>query len=228
MNLFKSIHPSYEGNILKVCRSVLDIFDVRFTKTFIKKIIDNHLDPGSLLAVTDILSEYGVETVAVKKGDYQYSDFELPFICCIQEEGWSQAGFVLVKDVNGDNIKYLDPSDNHFKYLSSTGFENIDKGIILLLDESNKRDEIDYRKHLENERTSYWISKLPLLLVSMTVMFPICSKIFLSENIPWESLIFLATSLVGAFVSILLLWHEVDAFNPFIREVWGLSQQVCK
>lgn len=61
MNLFKSLHPSYDDNILRIYCSLLGVFEIKYTNSLIMKVIGTHLKLSSLLAINDLLSEYGVE-----------------------------------------------------------------------------------------------------------------------------------------------------------------------
>lgn len=74
--------------------------------------LQDHINYSSLLSVKDTLSEYGVESVAMKKGNYDCSNFETPFLCSIQKEDWPYTYLTVVTEIQGEHIWYLDPMIN--------------------------------------------------------------------------------------------------------------------
>lgn len=226
MIFFSSIRKLSESNLLQTCNYVLNMFLVKNSKYRLCEIIESHLESNSLLAIKDVLQEYGIESVAIRKGEYSYFDFETPFIVSIQQEDWSNANFAVVTEANDQHLRYLEPINNSIATISLSEFGNIDKGIILLLDDSEKNDEKNYAIHRKKERTQSIIKNAPIYLTLLTILM---SSIYIfSKGISlnsWISLSFLISSFIGLIISTILLWHEVDAHNPFIKEVCGGSSK---
>ncbi|MCS3554284.1 MULTISPECIES: vitamin K epoxide reductase family protein [unclassified Sphingobacterium] len=224
MIFFSSIRQLSESNLLHACNYVLNIFSVKNSKYQLNKLIESHLESNSLLAVKEILQEYGIESVAIRKGDYSYSDFETPFIVSIQQEGWSNANFAVVTETDDQYLYYLEPIKNTTKKISFTEFGNIDKGIILLLDDATKKDEKDYAVNRKDERIQSVIKNIPIYLILFTILISSINILSKDTSITsWIGLSFLLSSFIGLTISTILLWHEVDAHNPFIKEVCGGS-----
>lgn len=205
-----------------VCKSILDYYMTKYTRRHLLDLLESHSDYPSLLAVKDTLEHYGVQSAAIRKQDYNYSDFEVPFICSIQQSDWSHSNFTVVSYTDESVIRYLDPKSYKEKEVSHAEFNNLDKEIILLLDGEQAKDERAYTSNRQKERNADLISFLPL---SLMVLAFLSSAIYIFNYYPletiWFSLFFLLTSTVGVGISSLLIWHEIDSHNPFLKEVCG-------
>ncbi len=59
-----------------------------------------------------------------------------------------------------------------------------------------------------------------------TFIFSISYTIFnYQKDITWLNLVFIITGFIGVLISIILLWYDIDAHNPFVREVCGNGGQ---
>lgn len=164
MIMLNFLYANKESDLNIVCQNILDTFQVKYSKLHLKNILDNHVDNPSLLTIKDTLFEYGIESVAIKKGDYSYTDFETPFICSIQQEDWHKASFTIVRDVNDRDITYLDPQKNKFISIPLVEFENIDKGVVLLTDDTHKKNEVNLNTNLVNQRNKKIVRNIPIYL----------------------------------------------------------------
>lgn len=188
----------------------------------LKNYFERHPEYPSLLSLKDVLGEYGVKSAAVRKDEYRYNDFELPFVCAVQRSDWPSPAFSLVTDVVEDQITYSDPFAEKVIKEGLSDFEKIDKGIILLLDGEDKRDEINILINKKKEKVKKIISSFPYFIALLFFLFPIF-YLFEQEvsSFAWLSSTFLLTSFAGLIFTSLLMWYEIDSENPFVREVCG-------
>jgi len=214
-------YPGKDSNIQKVMILYLSIINIRYTFFYLNEAIEDHVDSPSLLTIKDILYDYGVDSVAVRKGSYSYADFETPFICSIQQEDWSQSAFTIVTANEGGHISYLEPASNQITTISLSDFDKMDKEIILLLDAEHKKDELNYKQNKSKEQRESIISRIPIFAFIAVFFTTLVLMFFSSAIFYWSSPFFLISSTIGLLVSLLLVWHEVDAHNPFIKEVCG-------
>lgn len=218
-----SLIKSKRSDSFIVLNSLLNRFGVRYTIQRVNKLLEEHAEFPSLLAIKDILSYYGVESEAIKKGRYSYADFETPFVCSIQQSDWSNSMFTVVIHADEDTVTYIDPLKDREVKVDSTEFEMMDKEIVLLLDGDHAVDEAGYEQNRKYELKNNILSKTPFFIFILPIL--LTSIYLLSNNlaipINWVSLIFLASSSVGLLTSILLLWHDIDVHNPFLKEVCG-------
>lgn len=213
------------SNLQNILGFLLRLNNINYTSLYLKKAIENHVESPSMLSVKDILFEYGIDSLAIYKGTYSYSDFEPPFICSIQREDWNQSAFTIVTDNNEGKIKYLEPVSNSIKTIDIADFEIIDKEIVLLLDFENKKDEANYNQNKNIERSQNVIANIPMYALTVVLLASFGLMILGPNVFNWFSLFFLITSTLGLFISLLLVWHEVDAHNPFIKEVCGRQRR---
>lgn len=211
-------------NLVWTCRSVLNHFGVKNTALGVSGLIKNHVEYPSVLAIIDCLSRYGIESAAVKRGSYEFSDFEAPFVCSIQQSNWTSAMFTVVIDIDEDagTIRYLDPESGTDTSCSLEDFKNIDKGIILLIDASNKKDEVNYTENKKQQCNQKLLEYIPILLAIYSLLI---AGAYILTNYhsaySWLSLSLLLATFLGLGISALLVWHEVDKHNPFLKEVCG-------
>lgn len=199
---------------------LLNHYKIRVTESTLNIFLDEHIEYPSLLAVKDTLHKFGIESAAVRKGKHAYADFEMPFICAIQQEDWGQACFTVVTAADDDKITYLNPATHNLKAIPVLEFNRMDKGVILLLDGSAGEDEPDYTTRKRKERLSNLFQQMPVFLLILTLTLATV-RLFLSHTSIWINFLFLFGSASGLGISLLLLWHEIDRHSLFIKEVCG-------
>lgn len=219
-------NKKHDSNV--VLSALLKSVNVKFTNKGLDQSLKQHADFPSLLSVKDVLQCYGVQSGAIRKGRFNYGDFETPFVCSIQYDNWPSSMFTVVSAADEERITYLDPVSGRNLIVSVEQFARIDKEVILLLDGEHAKDEANYVINRNDESRdavlgtlSYILLMLPLFLASFQMWFSDQSSLF-----TWTSLLFLISSSVGLMASLLLLWYEVDAHNPFLKEVCGGGQKV--
>ncbi|MGN7819861.1 vitamin K epoxide reductase family protein [Chitinophaga sp. 22536] len=227
MQLLKIITGRKQGNVFNVCHFLLEMLKVNFTVRGLADALRQHISFPSLLSLKDILFLYGIESVAIQKGRYRYSDFETPFICSIQQEDWPEIHFTIVTRTEADTIEYLNPLTNKLALLSLEEFEKIDKNIILLMDTSAPKHESNLVANRKKQYNGLVAQIVPLFLAFAAAAFAAGNIIFFSTDIVrWCASGFLLSSFLGLATTSLLIWNEVDEHNPFIREVCGGSKKV--
>jgi len=206
----------------ETCRFILDHAGIKHSNIYLEELLSEHQSPTSLLAVKDCLSEYGIESAAVNKGNHAYLDFELPFICVIQQADWPKAAFSVVTEISSETVEYLDPQTRRIASMTLTNFETIDKGVLMLFDASASRDEKNLKQNLVREKHRSLMSQIPTVLgVIIMILCGIYIVNTFADSVRWTRLSFLLMTALGAGISSLLIWHEVDKDNKLIKQVCG-------
>ncbi|WP_212002629.1 vitamin K epoxide reductase family protein [Chitinophaga sp. HK235] len=201
---------------------MLKSLHVNFTDNGLSEALENHVDYPSLLSLKDTIFGYGIESAAIEKGQHSYEEFETPFICSVQQEGWPVAHFIIVTDAADGHITYLDPVTDKPQQITVGEFEKIDKHIILLLDTSAARHEAGFAENRKRQQRDYLVKRIPVWLALAAILFSAGYMLTHPAGTPtWCGIGFLLTSFFGLAVSSLLIWNEIDAHNPFIKEVCG-------
>ncbi|MFD2553548.1 vitamin K epoxide reductase family protein [Sphingobacterium tabacisoli] len=222
MGLLDIFNSKKKNDLFNTCSFLLNNLKVKFTTTGLFNSLEEHVEHPSILSLKDTISIYGIESAAIRKGEYNYSDFETPFICSIQKEGWSNPNFTIVTKAEGDEMEYLDPLSNSIQYISQEEFGKIDKNIILLMDTSTAKDEPNLELNQKKENSLKTSKRVPIYLAAFALItsigFSLSSSFGIQNGI---GIGYILSSFIGLVASCLLLWHDVDAHNPFIKEVCG-------
>lgn len=217
---FFSFHN--RDSFLISCQNILDFYGVRYTSLGLRDYFESHPDYPSLLTLKDVIEKYGIKSAAVRKGGYGYGDFELPFVCAVQRSDWPSQAFSLVTDVGDNQITYSDPFSGRIFKEALFKFEEIDKGVVLLLEGENKRDEADILSNQKKESVKKIMGGLPYVFAFLFLLVPLFHQFGQgSSSFTWLSSAFLLTSFAGLIFTFLLMWFEIDSDNPFLREVCG-------
>ena len=222
MSLLTIFAGRIENDLFNTCHYLLKKLKVNFTHNGLSETLKNHVEYPSLLSLKDTLLEYGIESAAVEKGEYTYDQFETPFICSIQQDGWSGSSSTIVTRAEAGSIEYLDPLTDKLIRIPIEDFERMDKSIILLLDPSNPKHEANLTENKRKQRNNILTKRIPVYLAIVAIMFSV--GYILSQPLgmqTWCGLGFILSSFLGLAVSSILIWNEIDAHNPFIKEVCG-------
>ncbi|MFD2965796.1 vitamin K epoxide reductase family protein [Sphingobacterium bambusae] len=213
-------------NSYVVLKAILKHFNIKFTDMGVDQLLNQHVEFTSLLAIKEVLLQYGVQSEAIKKGNFDYADFQTPFVCLIQQDEWPSPMFTIVKDADENSITYLHPINGRNLTVDVSQFENFANEVILLLDGEHAKDEVNYYLHKRHQLRDKSLRKLSYLLFFAPVFlvgFQLCISGNSSLN-SWVSFLFILASFIGFGASLLLMWYEIDAHNPFLQEVCGGSR----
>lgn len=214
------------NDLLESCSALLNHYNIKYTRNKLNEFLESHVEYPSLLAIKDTLNEYGVANVAVRKGSFNYIEFETPFICSIQKPYWAKASFVLVTSTEENQITYLDPENFVTTDLSIEEFERIDKGIVLLVDGSEAKDEIDYKKNKKEERLNTVIKQLPINIFLGISLLTVFFLLYEERTIfSWLHIGFIISSLSGVVLSSKILLYNIDSEDPFLKSVCGMLKK---
>ncbi|MDR2276192.1 MAG: thioredoxin domain-containing protein [Sphingobacterium sp.] len=209
--------------IFVVCEHILTKAGILFTRSKIQSLLKSSPNFPSILSIQETLSYYGIESAAVKRGKHHFNEFDTPFICSIQREDWPYANFTVVESVIDSTIEYLDPVNHKLQKTDVFDFEMIDKEVILLLDLEAAHDEPGYTENIKKDNIERNKNFVPYFLVFTSLIFTIYI-IWFSNNLIFHSVftsLILLTGILGFIVSIMLVWHDIDINNPFLKEVCG-------
>lgn len=222
MSKFTFFKGKSSNDLYRACAFVLDSLKVRYTKLNLQNLLEAHVEYPSLLSLKDVLADYDVISMAVRKGDHAYIEFETPFVCSIQKEGWSSPSFTVVTSADESELIYLDPLSQKLVNVSVAEFGKIDKEIILLLDGGMAKDEVNYSENKRLETTGHIVKLLPLYLLVAIFVLSISKILMQGYSLPTlVNTIFLVTSFTGMLLSSLLIRHDINSHDPFVKEVCG-------
>lgn len=94
MKLLNQLYSTHEDDLFIVSQSLLNHYNIKHSDLHLRNLLQDHIDYPSLLTIKDTLSEYGIESVALRKGNHNYFEFETPFICSIQKVNLSSLSYL--------------------------------------------------------------------------------------------------------------------------------------
>jgi len=209
-----------EENLVTTSAELLKVLKVPVTNGSLRQKLQEHPHYPSMLSIKDVLREFGVASMAIRKLDNVLTDFELPFITSIQKEEWALPYFTVVSTIENGQLKYFDPQIDRWVNCSIEQFEAWNPEVVLLVESEEGAGEKDYKEKLSTEKLSYILKYLgwsaPIILTVLCISYYFFAGGFVNS---WYGSAYLLSSLAGLYISILLLMYEVDSHNPFLREV---------
>ncbi|MGS2737719.1 vitamin K epoxide reductase family protein [Sinomicrobium sp. M5D2P17] len=198
---------------VRIAKKILQLLDIKHANTFLKDSILSHPDHPSLLCISDTLEKYGIENLTVKVAPEKLLELPLPCIVQLSDRG----GVFEILEEFSEEKAIIKGNKKESVELSTKEFSDRWTGICLLVEVSKESAEpgIERKKWENNIRTS--LTSAIIILLSF-VITPILMKSFLIEG---SSTIFLIGSilskLIGLATGVLLLWYEVDKYNPTLQ-----------
>ena len=123
-------------------------------------------------------------------------------------------------------LTVFNPETGKKNFLTSNEFDKIYKGTILAVEVGEYAGEKDYEKKLKQEKKKDIFYLIIVVVIPALVIASLINVlVFQGFNIIASSLFTLLT-LAGCIICVLLLWHEVDEYNPAIRDICHAGKKV--
>lgn len=208
----------------------LQLLGVSVTKTGLATLVHEHPDTGTLLSVSDVLTSLGVENAVAKVSAEQFEQLETPFIARMKSgDGLS---LTVVKRSDVDAVVYLPPADgftsNQQRWVTTNRLKFNDEfdGIVLIGEAEPGAGQANYAsaRAVENRKHN---GTLAALAVLPTLAILAVASALIQQG--WAAAVpglYTLFSLSGTAVAALLLWYEVDRYNPVLRKVCSGGRKV--
>lgn len=212
--IFNSFEPNVEALILFIKH-----LKVKVNSSTINETLQQHPDYPSLLSLSDALKQWDIDNVALKRPDI--SELRLPFLAHMQIPG--KEFLVVVTEIAEDKIAFWQTNGrNKVNYVPKSDFLAMWSGIALLAEPSEMSGEKEYlKKKKQNLKHDFiFIAFISFLLILSAIA---CINSFFefsySNNIAFGYSILLWLKITGVFVSVLLLWYEIDKKTPALQKI---------
>ncbi|MFA6087767.1 cysteine peptidase family C39 domain-containing protein [Mucilaginibacter sp.] len=179
------------------------------TATEVINELNIHPDYPNLLALNDVLNNFGIES-----GAYRINSDELPGVPCpfIAHTRKSGTEFLLVKSLDTNTVTVTDQNKKDYK-IDVKEFENIFDGVVLV-PETNETT-------LSQNKTSgsFSIEKIryPLAIALLFIAFIAGVVLHSSVFMSWQNALAWLFKTGGLAVSVLLLIQSIDKNNPLVQ-----------
>jgi uncharacterized membrane protein len=188
--------------------------EVLFTKRSVKGKLENNPYYPSLFSISHLLAQYNIENRALEVDKAKLNELPIPFFAFFKIDH-GEKDFITVTSTSGKKVHYFDGQE---KVLPKEEFLLRWSGVVLLAQPNEKSREKDYKKNRSNEnkkgfsRLAISVGFLFLLVYSVRVIL---------KGIEFQSSSFLLLVYMfsGLITSVLLLIHEIDGENVFIKNI---------
>jgi len=220
----KLLYP--KTNAPEVAKILADILHVKITRTTLIREIESHPDYPSLLSISDVLNHYRIENVAIKLDPAKLTDVPVPFITQIRSENDSAELFSVVKEITIDTLSFFDPVRHFWRTSPHEEFWEKCSGTILLAAADEQSGEKEYVKIVAIEkrrRIALQFSLLFIPCISLSLSIPGLLQGKITSFFP---VIYLTLALCGALLGAVLIWYELDQYNPVLSQICNAGKNV--
>lgn len=212
-------------NCVQSTKQLLKTLNVAYTSKYLNDTILTHVDYPSLLSISDTLSKYNIETLAIKIDWKKLQDMPLP--CIVHVEARGNSLFFILKEVLEDSVAYYNEKNMLIKSAKEE-FLSQWTGVCLLTATTEESKEIDIdKKRASKNRLNILIGSIVVLLLSWIVSSYLKSEIVTSASVVLYTLFYTVLKIIGVTVGLFLLWFEVDEYNPTLQSFCtGSSQKI--
>ena len=200
-------------NCITVARSLLTKLNVRYTKKYLEDNILSHPDHPSLLCISDTLEKYSVESLAVKVGMEKLKELPLPCIVQLSDLGGM---FHVLTELSDRGVKYIDSKENTIA-ISKEDFLKKWTGVCLLAEATETSAEPGIQKKLMEYRGMNFLKWASSILFSGWILLEMSQSAILGSSPYFLEIIYMVLKLIGLATGTMLLWYEVDKYNPTLQ-----------
>lgn len=209
---------------------LLSRLNVKFTRSYLQKVLTEHPDYPSMMSIADILGmEYNIASASLKL-DWERipngPEIKPPFIAHIRSR---ELGPVLgiINAFTPDTVDMYNPESKQVEIYSTAAFNEIYLGTVMLIGIEKNTGEREYAKHHKEERQKNLIQHILVFglpaLVGLACVATIITKPF---SVIIAPMVFTIIVLMGCLASALLLWHEIDQHNPTLMQICQAGKRV--
>ncbi|GMQ27333.1 hypothetical protein Aoki45_40160 [Algoriphagus sp. oki45] len=208
-------------NCLLVCKSLLGALGIPFTQRFLKEKLMTHPEPDSLLAISDTLAEYKVESLALQLDEEKLDQLPLP--CVVQISKNPYPYFTCMTQVTEDWVEYLDEKGKRIKQRRKE-FVSLWTGKTLVVEKGEHSGEPGYFQR-RKEQMIYQFLLFFLGAVGLAWILGDLSGLYYNTSYSLGAIALFIVKLTGQGISAILLWSEVDRKNTAITQFCGGGDQ---
>lgn len=214
---FLTSHPNVEASVIKILKAL----SIPVDSNKVVDELEKHPDYPSLLAISDVLNNFGIVNSAFRVQAEQLSLLPCPFIVHTRANG---GDFLMVNKV--DDNKIIVSSEKWDKHkIELSEFKRAFDGIVLTI-EALADDAVSAKKF------AITLSELkaPLAftgLIAILIVGVISHTNYL-VNYTWQILLLTAFKTAGLITSILLLTQSIDSNNPLVQKLCTGTNSDCK
>ncbi|MCP4214472.1 MAG: hypothetical protein GY765_07430, partial [bacterium] len=156
-----------DDNLSFVVSTLLSLLHIPASPHYVSKVLTTHPDYPSLLTISEVLFEWGVETEAVKGTISDLSDIDYPVIALLRDNR-----YVVLEGGSGNSVSIVSPGKGTVE-VPAHQFQEMWSGIIIRVVQSNGPREKNSLLHRTDEvrQKLRRVSIIPGFLILLAVAF---------------------------------------------------------
>ncbi|MDE1193018.1 MAG: vitamin K epoxide reductase family protein [Arachidicoccus sp.] len=202
-----------EAVTLQLCK----LLNIKVTRTNLQKQFEAHPDYPSLLAVSDVLKNCGIENISFKTTAAQLQEFFFPML--VQVNINNEKYFTVISELNDMTVNYIHPVSGEKVQNSFNEFSSLFTGFVLLAEATNNSGERDFSTHLKEEKRILLTKILTAVIIPVFVLVACLLTLIHSGTASIAAVTYTLLTFSGTLVGTLLLWYEVDKYNPALQQI---------
>jgi uncharacterized membrane protein len=220
-NLFEPL-----SNGSETAQLLAELLNVKISATTLVKEIEEHPNYPSLLSISDLLNNYGIENIGIKIDPAKLEEIPVPFVTTVKGMKRGEEVFTIVKEIGNNAVHFFDPEKHDWITSSYEDFLRKCTGLVLIVQVADNAGEKGYDKKILEERKKR-VSRYLMALFFPTLIVVSSIIAFIEHGsavlLPF---IFSVLTIAGATCGILLLWYELDKHNPMLKQICSSGKKV--
>lgn len=222
--LSKLLEPKTNGP--QIAEVLISLIGVKISNSTLIKEIEEHPNYPSLLSISDVLTNYGVDNIGIKFDIAKINSLPSPFITQLQGEKSDTLFFTVVKEIKDSLIVLYDPEKHKWAKLSFAEFKERCSRVALLVEVEDGAGEPDYKVIRKKEKKKEIINYAKIFILPAIVAVGAITTLVnygLNSLLP---VVYCAITIIGASTSLLLLLYELDIHNPLLQQICTSGKKV--
>ncbi|MHA7056874.1 vitamin K epoxide reductase family protein [Aquimarina sp. M1] len=213
--------PSPQDNCAAATTKFLKLLKVKVSNNTVKRVILEHPNHPSLLSISDALERWHMNVLAATITYDQLIKAKTACIAQIKKD--NEDYFITIKSCSPTEIQYYNELQEFVKQ-SKDDFIKIWTGVTLFAETTEASGEETYQQKARIRNSNIVLAILSSIAILVWIVTSIITIPDIQHSITAFS--FVVISMLGLFVSIFLLWYEVDAYNPILQQLCTTGKKV--
>jgi uncharacterized membrane protein len=206
----------FNTNLISVANSFLKALGVPFTKTYLKKHLENNPHYPSLYSMSEVLDKYNIVNSGLKITEQQLDELPIPFLAYCRVNLNGARDLVNVIQVSDKQVTY--DYGNKVTMSRESFVRSWYSGIVLLAEKNEHSREAEYENNKKNEAKKAIKKNILLFAFSLYGLKGIYQYV-VDNDFNTSCVSILVFMLAGLTLSVLLLIYEIDKSNVFVKNI---------
>lgn len=204
-----------ENNARSTLHNLVALLGVQVTKSALLEVV-KHPDYPALAAISDSLSDWNIQNVAVEIQPEQIRDVTTPAVFHMRGD---QDYFVVVTDTGGDVIKYVDPSIGYSEQPADEFMRNC-TGVVLLAEADESSGEENYSSRRFAEVRNEFIVSFASIISCVCFVMPLFV-------LPFPAVVVYLIKVIGLGLALLLTLRQLGVDSGLINYICSAKVNAC-